>query len=140
MYLRRLTNFRFSKKLNFANILFSWAQKPKNTTQKPKNVRKSHRKLMSFRRLLDWILKMRGRNIFWKKKLHSTKSQMISEVNILFLILPKNELNICKKSVQGKNTVMQSLVLSKLWSFSITHQQKSKQSQLMYYWKYSWFW
>ena len=28
--------------------------------QKPKNTRKSHRKLMSFQRLLDWILKMRG--------------------------------------------------------------------------------
>ena len=31
--------------------------------QKPKNTRKSHQKLMSFRRLLDWILKMRGLQI-----------------------------------------------------------------------------
>jgi hypothetical protein len=31
-----------------------------------------------------------------KKKLHSTKGQIISEVNIFFSILPKNELNICQ--------------------------------------------
>ena len=30
------------------------------SAQKPKNTRKSHRKLMSFWCLLDWILKMRG--------------------------------------------------------------------------------
>ena len=39
--------------------------------------------------------------------------------------------------VHFKNTVARSSVLSKLWSFSIIHQLKSKQSQLMYYWKWS---
>ena len=41
------------------------------------------------------------------------------------------------KSVHFKNTIMHSSFDSKLWPFSIIHQLTSKQSQLMYYWKWS---
>ena len=53
---RKDINFRWL----FLVFLGFWTKKPKITTQKPKNARKSHRKLMSFQSLLDWILKMRG--------------------------------------------------------------------------------
>ena len=43
------------------------------------------------------------------------------------------------KSVHFKNTVTRSSFHSKLWPFSIIHQLKSKQSQLNYYWKRSYF-
>ena len=44
------------------------------------------------------------------------------------------------ESVHFWNTVWRSSVLSKLWSFSTWHQLKSKQNQLMYYWKSPQFW
>ena len=53
----------------------------------------------------------------------------------LFTIICRSKMLILK-SVHFKNTVMRSSFHSKLWPFSIMHQLTSKQSQLMYYWKW----
>ena len=50
-----------------------------------------------------------------KKKLHSTKGQIISEVNIFFSILPKNELNIC----QMVNSALAKGQLNSEWIYEV---------------------
>ena len=61
-----------------------------------------------------------------------------NKIPFLRIIRIKDIRRYLLKSFHFKNTVAQSSFLSKLWSFS--HQLISKQSQLMFYWKWPQFW
>ena len=79
-----------------------------------------------------WIFKI-WQHITSKLRGNYYEKNMATKENLIIA----DDTSTCLKSIHFKNTVTGSSFHSKLWPFSIIHQLTSKQSQLIYYWKWS---